>query len=178
MQEQLWQSIKVRSLKEERILESFYCMRLENILSDMFLRRVQRKHFTQQGNPECTGDGKQTGVDRRCYHGMGFPSVHRNDRILETQKPNGGTYHQGQGRCNYHNGPSSIQGALTCRDLWQWHQKRWTTNQDVNLIKTFVSEGSEPSLALGLWFLQMPLHHYLPGTEAPTNILVNSFSSR
>ena len=126
----------------------------------MFLRRVQRKHFTQQGNPECTGDGKQTGVDRRCYHGMGFPSVHRNDRILETQKPNGGTYHQGQGRCNYHNGPSSIQGALTCRDLWHWHQKRWTTNQDVNLIKTFVSEGSEPSLALGLWFLQTPLHFF------------------
>lgn len=83
MQEQLWQRIKVRSLRGERILEWIYYMRLGNILSDMFLRRIQRKHVTQQGNPECPGDGKQAGADRRRYHGMGFPSVHRNDRILE-----------------------------------------------------------------------------------------------
>lgn len=57
----------------------------------MLLRKVQRKHFINQGNKECTGEGTQAGVDRRCFHGAVFPNIYSNDRIWEWQRPDGDT---------------------------------------------------------------------------------------
>ena len=69
-------------------------------------------------------------------------------------RPDGGIY-QGKVYVIIIMGRSGIQGALTHRHLWQWLVDHGTTKMDNSPgcyqdVKTFISEGSEPSVALPL----------------------------